>query len=393
MNKIKVILLTEIISPYRIPPFNYLAKEADIDLEIFFLAETESRRSWQVPKDKIEFSYRVLKGLQIGKAYQHSPIFLNPGVIYQLWQQKPDVIICGGWQHYTYWLALAYARITKTQFLIWSESTLKDERICSQFKDKLKRWIINQANGFIVPGKAQQDYLINLSANEKKIWIAPNAVDSDFFTLETELYRQHQEVWKEKLNLKGCVILFVGRLIDEKGIPELIEAFTLLSKDNVTLAIVGDGAYSQKYKNYCQQKKLENIIFTGFKSQDELVKYYAAADIFVFPTRSDPWGLVLNEAMAASLPIVCSAAAGAADDLIKDGGNGFIVPVGDVFSLYKALQRLIIDENLSKQMGLQSRLIINDYTPNKMAQGFKKAILRAFCVGDTYMLVNNGKFE
>lgn len=374
MKQTKVVILTEIISPYRIPPFNYLAKEADIDLEIFFLAETESRRNWDVPKDKIEFSYRVLHGLQIGKAYQQAPIFFNPGVIYQLWLQKPDVIICGGWHHYTYWLALAYARITKTRFLIWSESTLKDERASSQIKDKLKRWIVNQANGYIVPGKAQKDYLTNFGASEEKIWIARNAVDN-IFTLSAESKCEQQQIWKQKLNLKGCVILFVGRLIDEKGIPELLQAFTLLSQDNVTLAIVGSGACEQTYQNYCQQKKLENIIFTGFKSEDELVKYYAAADIFVFPTRSDPWGLVINEAMAAGLPIVCSTAAGAAGDLIKEQVNGLIVPVGDAISLSKALQRLIINENLRKQMGLESRLIINDYTPETMAQGFKEAIL------------------
>ncbi|NJL10431.1 MAG: glycosyltransferase family 4 protein [Calothrix sp. SM1_7_51] len=167
---------------------------------------------------------------------------------------------------------------------------------------------------------------------------------------------------------------FVGRLIDEKGIPELLEAFILLPQENLTLAIVGNGACLHKYQNYCQEKKLDNVVFTGFKPEDELVKYYAAADIFVFPTRSDPWGLVLNEAMAVCLPIVCSTAAGAADDLIKDKVNGLIVPVGDVASLAKALQRLIINENLRKQMGLQSRLIINDYTPETMAQGFKEAI-------------------
>lgn len=376
MKQTKVVILTEIISPYRIPPFNYLSKEVDIDLEIFFLAETESRRNWDVPKDKIEFSYRVLHGLQIGKAYQQAPVFLNPGVIYQLWLQKPDVIICGGWHHYTYWLALAYARITKTRFLIWSESTLKDERASSQIKDKLKRWIVNQASGYIVPGKAQKDYLTYFGASQEKIWIACNAVDT-IFTLSAESKSEQQQVWKQKLNLGGCVILFVGRLIDEKGIPELLQAFTLLSQDNVTLAIVGSGASLEKYQNYCQQKKLENIIFTGFKSEDELVKYYAAADIFVFPTRSDPWGLVLNEAMAAGLPIVCSTAAGAADDLIKQEINGLIVPSCDVTSLAKALQRLIIDENLRKQMGIQSRVIINDYTPETMAQGFKEAILRA----------------
>ena len=156
MKKTKAIILTEIISPYRIPPFNYLAQEENIDLNIFFFAENESRRSWQVEKDKIQFDYQVLWGLQVGKSYQSAPIFFNPGVIYQLWKQQPDVIICGGWHHFTCWLALVYAQMTGTRLLIWSESTLKDERSSSKIKHKLKNWIVNQADAYIIPGKAQK---------------------------------------------------------------------------------------------------------------------------------------------------------------------------------------------------------------------------------------------
>ena len=83
MKNTKAIILTEIISPYRIPPFNYLAQYEEIDLTVFFFAETESRRSWLVEKQKIQFEYQVLWGLQLGKAYQSAPVFLSPNVIYQ----------------------------------------------------------------------------------------------------------------------------------------------------------------------------------------------------------------------------------------------------------------------------------------------------------------------
>ncbi|NJL64704.1 MAG: hypothetical protein HC903_26425 [Methylacidiphilales bacterium] len=168
MKKNKTIILTEIISPYRISPFNYLNQAENIKLEIFFLAESESRRSWDIPKEKIKFSYQVLSGLQIGKSYQDAPVFFNPGIIYQLWKQKPDVIIFGGWHHFTYWLALVYAQIMGTRLLIWSESTLKDERSASKLKDKLKRWIVSKADGYIVPGKAQKDYLLYLGGKNEK---------------------------------------------------------------------------------------------------------------------------------------------------------------------------------------------------------------------------------
>ena len=377
MKKTKAIILTEIISPYRIPPFNYLAEDEDIDLTVFFFAETESRRSWLVEKQKIQFNYQVLWGLQLGKSYQSAPVFLNPDVIYQLWKQQPDVIICGGWHHFTHWLAFVYARMTKTPLQIWSESTLKDERSSSNIKHKLKAWIVNQADGYIVPGNAQKNYLVNLKAREDRIYIASNAVDSDFFTSQAQYYRQQKAVWKEKLGINGCVILYVGRLIDEKGIPELLEAFTKLSGNKqVTLVIVGNGSQATEYHSYTQQLKLDNVVFAGFQTQSALPQYYGIADIFVFPTKSDPWGLVLNEAMAAGLPIVCSDAAGAAPDLVVNGKNGYLVPVGDVEKLSEALQILVEDESLREKMGLHSSEIIADYTPQKMAQGLKKAIQR-----------------
>ncbi|MBE9214509.1 glycosyltransferase [Plectonema cf. radiosum LEGE 06105] len=376
MPKTKAIILTEIISPYRIPPFNYLAQDEEIDLTVFFFAETESRRSWLVEKEKIQFNYQVLWGLQLGKSYQSAPVFLNPDVIYQLWKQQPDVIICGGWHHFTHWLALVYAEMTKTPLLIWSESTLKDERSVSIIKHKLRTWIINQADGYIIPGKAQKKYLLNLGAREDKIYIAANAVDSVFFTSQAQVYRQQKAICQEKLGISGCVILYIGRLIDEKGIPELLEAFAKLSGNKqVTLVIVGDGSRLQDYHSYCQQNHLDNVVFTGFQPQSTLPQYYGIADIFVFPTRSDTWGLVLNEAMAAGLPVVCSDAAGAADDLVVNGGNGYLVPVGDVEKLSEALQILVEDESLREKMGLHSQEIIADYTPQKMAQGLKQAIL------------------
>ncbi|MEA5593444.1 glycosyltransferase family 4 protein [Rivularia sp. UHCC 0363] len=376
MPKTKAVILTEIISPYRIPPFNYLAQDEEIDLTVFFFAETESRRSWLVEKEKIQFSYQVLWGLQLGKSYQSAPVFLNPDVIYQLWKQQPDVIICGGWHHFTHWLALMYAQMTKTPLLIWSESTLKDERILSSIKYKLKEWIVNQADGYIIPGKAQKNYLAELGAREDRIWTAPNAVDSVFFANEAQYYRQQKAILKEKLDIAGCVILYVGRLIDEKGIPELLEAFTKLSpQKQVTLVIVGDGSRSQNYHSYTQQNQLDNVVFAGFQPQTALPQYYGIADIFVFPTRSDTWGLVLNEAMAAGLPIVCSDAAGAAPDLVVNGENGYLIPVGDVEKLSEKLQILVEDENLREKMGLHSQEIIANYTPQKMALGLKEAIL------------------
>ncbi len=374
--KVKVVILTEIISPYRIAPFNYLAQFDGIDLEVLFYAETESRRHWRIQRDKIRFPYRVLRGMQVGHVCGGGPIFLNADVFYRLWKTRPDVLICGGWHHPTSWLALAYAKVRRIRFLVWSESTLRDLRTSSRFRDSIKRWIVRKADGYIVPGSAQKDYLIYLGARDDCIWNAPNAVDTDFFANETEKIRSMKETVEAQIGVKGPIVLYVGRLQDEKGIPDLLAAFERVAqKVEASLVLVGDGPHEKEYRLRCRVRGLKNVCFAGFHDQDSLPLYYGIADVFVFPTHSDPWGLVLNEAMSAALPIICSSAAGGAGDLIEPGGNGFLYPAGDLEQLTEVLYRLLADADLRKRMGEQSRLIVRRYSSQKMAQGFAEAIL------------------
>ena len=103
--------------------------------------------------------------------------------------------------------------------------------------------------------------------------------------------------------------------------------------------------------------------------------WYAAADLFAFPTLHDPWGLVVNEAMAFGLPIVATDAAGCAPDLVQ--GNGLVVPAGNVDALAAALAQLLTDEALRCEMGQRSRAIIADYTVEAACSTFLRAIHHA----------------
>lgn len=375
MNKIKVVVVTEIISPYRIPVFNDLAENPQFDLTVLFLAETDVNRQWKIVKEMIEFPYHVLEGFVVRRSQLNFPILFNPSILQELQRQNYNCLILGGYHHPSMWLALTHARMTRKVCFLWSESTLQDFRSPNPFKESFKRFLVSQARGYLVPGKAQRQYLLSLGANPEKIWFAPNSVDSKFFE-GALIWRQQKEKIKQKLKIEGDVILYVGRLVDDKGIPELIDAFERVKQEyeTVNLVLLGDGSDREKYIKECQSRGLTRVFWPGFQQQEALLTYYAIADIFVFPTRSDPWGLVLNEAMSAGLPLICSRAAGAADDLVQFGENGWLHEVGNTQELVEYMGKLLQDPQLRQKMGQRSHQIIAAYTPEKTAQGFVEAI-------------------
>jgi len=134
----RLTIITEIISPYRIPLFNALNRHPNVDLYLIFLAETDPElRQWQVYKNEIDFSYEVLPSYR--KRIRGHNALLNRGVGRALSVAKPDAILCGGYNYLASWQALWWARKRGVPFLLWSESNLQDMRGGSRFIEFLKR--------------------------------------------------------------------------------------------------------------------------------------------------------------------------------------------------------------------------------------------------------------
>ena len=148
----------------------------------------------------------------------------------------------------------------------------------------------------------------------------------------------------------------------------LIEAFLQLHDPNLVLVIVGDGDYKAELLKLVPEGRTD-ILFVGH--DEDTAKYYAMADIFVMPSFSDPWGLTVNEAMLAGLPVITTTNVGA-QELIQ--GNGFVIPPRDAAALKNALERLIYDAPLRLAMGKRSREIINNYTIEHSAEVCRQAI-------------------
>src|SRR5208282_571005 len=371
----KTLILTEIIAPYRIPVFNVLAHRAGLDLHVIFLAETdEMLRQWRVYKDEICFSYQVLPSWRwrTGK----SSFLVNRGLWTALNKVNPQVLICGGYAYAASWEALLWARRHQVEFVLWSESNRHDARGGRAEVEWLKTYFVRHCDRFVVPGKASFEYLRSLGAPAANIVTAPNAVDNRWFARQAESVRSHVTEFREKMKLPARFILFVGRLVPEKGVFDLLAAYAKLEsglRSEVGLVFAGDGACREEL---IQQAKLINpggVCFPGFAQREDLAGLYALAEALVLPTHSDPWGLVVNEAMSCGLPIIVSNVAGCSADLVEDGWNGYVVPSRDAEKLSMAMDSVVRQPELKQQMSARSLERIQSYSPEACAEGLAAA--------------------
>jgi 1,2-diacylglycerol 3-alpha-glucosyltransferase len=373
----KIVIVTEIIAPYRIPVFNALADHADIELHAIFLAETDkSLRQWPVYSDEIRFSHEVLPSWR-WRAGKHG-VLVNRGLRSALDAANPSAIICGGYNHPAFWQALRWARRHRheVRFVLWTESNQQDARSGRRSVEWLKRCFVRSCDGFVVPGKSSAAYLRTLGVSESAIFKAPNAVDNAFFAKNAENARTHATEIRKKLNLPLRFILFVGRLVPEKGIFDLLDAYAKLEpglRSEVGLVYAGDGSARAELMRRAAQVSPGTISFSGFAHREDLAALYALAEGLILPTHSDPWGLVVNEAMACGLPIIASSVAGCAADLVEDGWNGYVVLPRDSEKIKSAITVLIGQPDVKQQMSTNSLEKIRHYSPEACALGLRAA--------------------
>lgn len=365
-------VITEIIAPYRIPVFNALAREGDVDLHVIFLSETDpTLRQWGVYKSEMNFSYEVLPSWRrrIGK---HN-LLLNRGLTGALRNYKPDVIVCGGYNYLASWQALAWAKWHSVPFVLWNESTSRDQRRMLFAVEAGKRVFIRGCDAFLVPGKASSAYLAAAGASPEKIFIAPNAIDVRLFAAGAERARQNAAEIQSAWSLPSRFFLFVGRVTAEKGVFDLLDGYAQLPasvRSDIGLVYVGDGRARDELFRRAAEIRPGLIRLVGFVQRDELPKFYALADVLVLPTHSDTWGLVVNEAMACGLPVIATEVAGCREDLVHHDENGFVVPPRDVAALTEAMRAMAGNARRAEEMGRRSAEIIVRYSPEVCAAGF-----------------------
>ena len=228
-------------------------------------------------------------------------------------------------------------------------------------------------------GEDSRQFAIRYGVSEEKALCLRHSIDVEHFSSSYHMHFPTREVIRNELGVTGTVFIYVGRLWWGKGINYLLNAFDQVQQSTsreVSLLLVGDGPEEKALRDICAERDIRNVIFAGFHQKGELPRFYAAADVFVFPTLGDPYGLVVDEAMACSLPIISTRAAGEISDRVEDGINGYIVPPEDSDALAKSMLTLVNNPEIRDMMAKVSAVKIAGHTPDQWAEDFERIAFR-----------------
>ncbi len=220
---------------------------------------------------------------------------------------------------------------------------------------------------FITPSINTYSFYQRMNIPSQKLIRCPNV--SQVQTVQDVKFSNVKSDLGIKENEK--IILYFGRIEEYKGIHELIKAFIKLNRDDWHLLICGPG----KEKIEDEIKGKSNIHAIGGIKPEDRGEYYAISDLFVLPNtykgKIEPWGLTINEAMQFGLPVIGSNATGSAVDLIISGLNGYVIDANNLEdNLVFYINKILLDDNLQRFMGEQSKKIISEYTFDNMALAF-----------------------
>lgn len=358
----RVALIHNIVTPHVVPFYERLASEPDVALKVYFLAETDKNRRWHTTIGQ-KFDYRLLPHWAIRlQGEDLFTYFINPTLPAVLLRDGFDVVIVDGWDSFASIVAFVVAKIRRKAYIMWSGSTANEPSWRRTLALPLVRLLVRGADGCIAYGTRAKEYLVQLGADAERICIAFNTVDVEWFQASADQLRPNRERIRADLGLtSGPVILYVGQLIERKGIVDLFDAYTMLVKDrpDVQLVVAGSGQLEPALRRRIEDRHLNGVRLFGHVPVADLPRYYVAADCFTLPSHEEVWGLVLNEAAACGLPIVTAEPVGAAPDLVEAGVNGAIVPARNPAELARALAQAL-DHGI--EWGRQSRRIVQRAT-------------------------------
>lgn len=368
---------------YFSPLFREIASRPDLELKVFYCSRAGldlfvdsgfgAKYSWSTP---------VLGGYEsefvpnrVAAPFSGSMLSLiNPGIVGRLRAGKFDAVMIHGYNYLTYWLVFAYCAIGGIPMLLRGESNLLHPRNwhVRVLKELILRPLLKLFSGCFYIGQANKEYFKHYGMPEASLFHAPYSVDNDYFKTQASELRPHNFECKQRFGLdnRGPVILFAGKLVEKKQPLQLLRAFTRVrAVEPCALLFAGDGPLRSIIEEEIRRNVIPDVKISGFLNQSELPRAYAAADIFVLPSKIEPWGLVINEAMSSALPVITTDRVGCARDLVRDSFNGFIIPWNDEERLSSVIARLVENPLLREEMGRRSSEMIDGWSVSRSADG------------------------
>lgn len=362
-------------TPYKLPFLELVGRRGEVDLHVFFCRWDSPTRPWRLERQS-DLKATLLRGWTLpGRGHYR----VNPGIVGLLLGRRWDVVVLSGYSHPTMLLALFCCLLLRIPFVIQGESHVLKRR-----SGRVRRWkrrllfpLLRRSRAALATGTLSRRYWVEeVGIAPDRVFIVANTPDVEFFRREADIARPRRMDIRGELGVHETAPLgvFVGRLIRVKGVDLLLEGLARLpAEKRPWLAIVGEGAERAGLEELAARHGLP-VKFLGWRQTAELPALYAAADFFVLPSRHEPWGVVVNEAMASGLPVVLSEQVGAAHDLLVEGRTGWMVRGETAEAWAAALARCVDDRGQLAAMGEEARELIGGWTHERSADEFQRAV-------------------
>jgi glycosyltransferase involved in cell wall biosynthesis len=291
--------------------------------------------------------------------------------------QQPAAVVIHGWSEKSALAAYSWCLQAARPAIVMSESKRTDaERHWP--KEMIKRRLIGMCASGIGGGVHQVDYLAALGMPRERIFTGYDVVDNAYFAQKADAARRDAAAVRARLNLPENFFLASNRFIEKKNLPRLVEAYGSYRKaagpTAWKLVLLGDGPLKPLLLKLREDSGLtDDLLLPGFKQYDELPAYYGLASAFVHASTTEQWGLVVNEAMAAGLPVLVSRPCGCVPDLVVHGRNGFTFDPFDVKALAQLFHEVAGGQHDLAAMGQYSREIIAPWSPAKFGRNLQRA--------------------
>ena len=396
-KKVKLAYLVSHPIQYQAPLLRRIAQEPDIDLTVFFGSDFSVRGykdegfggvgvKWDIPLldgYKYEFLPAVRDNATVGITRP-----LNYGIFERLRgsKDKPgfDVLWVHGYSTANALHGILAAKALGLPVLVRAESWLKDRErsgLTLAAKHLFFKFLKQTVDGVLPIGTLNSAYWRHYLGEDFPQFLMPYAVDNDYFQERSQEAKKQRNQLQTELGLDPSrpVILFASKLQSRKLCGDLLQAYFNLSpgaglEPHPYLVIVGDGEDRAALERQAAASGFHGIRFCGFRNQSELPRFFDIATVFVLPSRHEPWGLIVNELMNAGRAVIVSDDVGCQPDLITEGIEGCVFPVGDVDGLTAALQRVLESPDSAARMGQNGLERIKAWNYERDVRGLRQAI-------------------
>lgn len=362
-------------APYQDPTFSEVARRGNLELQVNYFFESNGSQPYLREGVNFQYDSRILSNCRNRYPAEHD--FNAVGQLIRAYE--PSVVFISSYVHGTSRRALAHCVTRRIPVIFVADSERKSQQ--PLWKRTAKRGVIRLLSATLaavwVPGAAGRDYWTYHGMPSDRVFEGCYCLDGPRLARATATCQLERQSIRDRVGLTpdAFVFLFVGRLIDQRGLQFLLRAFAQVRAENtnVELLILGNGPWRERIDKYLQEQRLSGVKVLNAVGFTQLPQLYAAVDAYVQPSTKEPYSLSTAQAAASALPIVCTDCVGAAYDYVCPGQSGLIVVPGSVEHLVEAMSRLSNDPINAREMGRRGQQLSLGRTTDWAAKQFENA--------------------